>query len=132
MPFRERREPVHGGSLSNVLFSRVPEGRRALRRLAVIFHAMGSTEPPPPPTLVHRCSYPERFRYLEAELCGCLPGPFLAGMPKTGAPMDGLSDPGRHPRRSASRLKASSIDFTLKRDEPISELYNEMIAIFNG
>ena len=26
MPFRERREPVPGGSLSNVLFSRVPEG----------------------------------------------------------------------------------------------------------
>ena len=26
-PFRERREPVPGGSLSNVLFSRVPEGR---------------------------------------------------------------------------------------------------------
>ncbi len=27
LPFRERREPVPGGSLSNVLFSRVPEGQ---------------------------------------------------------------------------------------------------------
>ncbi|GAA5118907.1 hypothetical protein GCM10023339_32090 [Alloalcanivorax gelatiniphagus] len=50
-------------------FTAFPEGRRALSRLAVIFRATGSTEPPPPPWYIV-VGNPERFRYLEAALCG--------------------------------------------------------------
>ena len=117
-PFRERRKYVPVGSLSNVLFSRVPEGRRALSRSAVSFREMGSTEPPPPPTLVHRCWYPERFGYLEAELCGGLPGPCQTGRLTGSLQGRTCGVPGRPPHRSASRIEISRIDFPPKRDEP--------------